>query len=68
MTVSCERVQERLSDYVDGDLGPLAMLATRLHLRYCPGCRSALASLEETLRVLKKCKRGRTEGRPPDEG
>jgi predicted anti-sigma-YlaC factor YlaD len=55
--VSCERVKERLSDYVDGDLPPLSRLFMTLHLRHCESCREVLRSLEQTLALLRRVKR-----------
>ncbi len=65
--VSCKRTQERLSDYVDGDLGPLARLAARFHLRHCEACRKTFDSLEQTLRLLREVGRRREAARGDDE-
>jgi predicted anti-sigma-YlaC factor YlaD len=56
-TVSCERIKERLSDYLDGDLPPLTRLSTAFHLRHCDACRAVLYSLEQTVCLLRRVKR-----------
>jgi anti-sigma factor RsiW len=49
---SHDDVEARLSEYLDGSLGPDERRATELHLEGCAECRQALAGLRETMNVL----------------
>jgi anti-sigma factor RsiW len=43
----------RMSDYVDGELGPLVLRRLNHHLSECHECRALLRSLRQLLAVLQ---------------
>jgi anti-sigma factor RsiW len=44
----------RLSDYLDGELGPRPLARIERHLAGCPQCLSALRGLERTLHAIRR--------------
>ncbi|NMD09723.1 MAG: hypothetical protein GYA74_00955, partial [Acidobacteria bacterium] len=46
--MSCNRIEELLPGFLDGDLGPGERAMVEDHLRTCPACASLLALLGET--------------------
>src|SRR5438093_808336 len=50
--MTCERVLEQLSDYLDGELSPAAMAGIRSHLRRCPSCEQEHEALRRTVQLL----------------
>jgi anti-sigma factor RsiW len=44
--------QDRLSDYIDGDLGSSERRRVEEHVHWCPECRRVLESLRRTLKGL----------------
>ena len=48
----CERVQELLSAYVDGELNKRRSAAVERHLAVCPSCRAMAEQLREVSRLL----------------
>jgi hypothetical protein len=50
--MTCERIEDLLSPYLEGDLGIDEMRLVDLHLEACPDCRSLLAALNETRSAL----------------
>jgi hypothetical protein len=50
--MSCERVEELLSAYLEGGLGAEDKWFMDAHLGTCPGCRALLAALTETRAAL----------------
>ncbi|MBP1633626.1 MAG: hypothetical protein H6Q10_200 [Acidobacteria bacterium] len=54
----CERLLERLSRYMDGDLPDADRRRIEEHLRGCPECEEVLHSLEHTVDLCRE------EGRP----
>ena len=44
----------RLSDYLDGELGPRPLARVERHLAGCPQCLAALRGLERTLHALHR--------------
>jgi len=50
--VDHQRAQERLSDYLDGDLSGASLEELEGHLETCDECRAELESLRQTLSVL----------------
>ncbi len=50
--MSCERIEDLLSPYLEGDLEVDEMRLVELHLEACPDCRSLLAALNETRAAL----------------
>jgi anti-sigma factor RsiW len=50
--MTCERVLELLSDYLDGELSPASMAGVRSHLRRCPGCEQEHEALRRTVQLL----------------
>ena len=51
--VTCEEVNARLSDALDGSLAPWPALKVRLHLLFCPCCRVILATLKALPRLVE---------------
>jgi hypothetical protein len=50
--MNCSKVQERLDDYIDGELDMLAHTAVREHLGGCSGCRVRLVELHDLVARL----------------
>jgi anti-sigma factor RsiW len=50
--MTCERVLELLSDYLDGELSPAAMAGVQSHLRRCPDCEQEHRALRQTVQLL----------------
>lgn len=50
--MTCERVLEQLSDYLDGELSPAGMAGVQSHLRGCPGCEQEHQALRQTVQLL----------------
>src|SRR5262249_39457910 len=50
--MTCERVLEQLSDYLDGELSPAAMAGVQSHLRRCPACEQEHQALRQTVQLL----------------
>ena len=55
----CPEVCDRLSEYLDGELGAVDRVRLALHLAACPPCATASASLDATVRALRRlaCRR-----------
>jgi anti-sigma factor RsiW len=51
----CDRIGERLSEYLDEELGTLDRARVALHLVGCPRCAAAAAGLAATIRALHRC-------------
>jgi anti-sigma factor RsiW len=50
---TCRETRERLSDYVDGDLGARTRSRVSRHLARCKHCQALLESLTRTLEQLR---------------
>jgi anti-sigma factor RsiW len=50
--MTCERVLEQLSDYLDGELSPAGMAGVQSHLRGCLGCEQEHQALRQTVQLL----------------
>jgi hypothetical protein len=50
--MNCEKVRQRLDDYLDGELDTLARRAVREHLGGCAGCRARLDELQNLVARL----------------
>lgn len=50
--MNCNKVRERLDDYLDGELDTLARSAVREHLGGCAGCRARLEALQDLVARL----------------
>jgi anti-sigma factor (TIGR02949 family) len=50
----CPEVCDRLSEYLDGEMGPVDRARLGLHLAACPPCAEASASLGATVRALHR--------------
>jgi len=50
----CEEIGERLSEYLDEELGAVDRARVALHLVACPRCAAAAASLAETIAALHR--------------
>jgi anti-sigma factor RsiW len=60
---TCRETRDRLSDYLDGDLGTRTRTRIKRHLARCEHCRALLASLTRTLDQLRSLGGG-DEGAP----
>ena len=52
--LSCGQVLERLSDYIDDELGSDARAAVEEHLRGCDGCARFGGEFRATVRALRE--------------
>ncbi len=50
----CEEVGALLSEYLDGDLGPVAYARVEVHLATCPGCARFAEELAATVAALHR--------------
>jgi anti-sigma factor RsiW len=50
--MTCERVLELLSDYIDGELSSAAVLGLQSHLKRCEGCESEHQALRRTVQLV----------------
>jgi len=50
--MTCERIEELLSAYLEGELGPAERAGIDRHLAACPGCAALLEGLREATAVL----------------
>lgn len=48
----CREVRAQLSDYLDGELEPVAASRVERHTRWCPNCRHMLRNLRRTIQGL----------------
>jgi anti-sigma factor RsiW len=48
----CQEIGDRLSEYLDQELGAVDRARVALHLTACPRCAWAAASLAETIRAV----------------
>jgi anti-sigma factor RsiW len=60
---TCQEVGDRLSEYLDEELGTLDRARLGLHLAACPRCAAAAASLAATIRAIHRAS-GFIGGRP----
>ena len=51
---TCAEVGDRLSEYLDRELGALDEARVGLHLAACPRCALAAAGLAETIRAVHR--------------
>jgi anti-sigma factor RsiW len=51
---SCEEVGDRLSEYLDQELGAMDRARVLLHLTACPRCSAALTGLAETIAAVHR--------------
>ncbi len=59
--VLCERVRERLSEYVDGELDPVVIALVDVHLAACPACHRFACELGATISALHQLRCGECE-------
>jgi len=52
-TMNCDRIRERLTQYLLGDLDEATMEEIRAHLETCDGCRAEVRKVEPTLDLLR---------------
>ena len=50
----CEEIGDRLSEYLDQELGAIDRARVALHLTACPRCACAAANLAETIRAVHR--------------
>jgi anti-sigma factor RsiW len=48
----CREVRAQMSDYLDGELEPVAAAGVERHTRWCPNCRHMLRNLRRTIQGL----------------
>jgi anti-sigma factor RsiW len=53
-STDCDRVADRLSDYLDGELDPSVARTIAVHLCRCPGCARNAAELALTIAALHR--------------
>jgi anti-sigma factor RsiW len=51
---TCREVGDRLSEYLDEELGALDRARLALHLAACPRCAEAARTLAETVRAIHR--------------
>ncbi|MDK2855893.1 MAG: hypothetical protein PWQ86_1106 [Bacillota bacterium] len=51
--MDCRAVEEKLSAYLDGQLEAKELKSVAIHLETCPSCRAELASLKETIDLVR---------------
>jgi anti-sigma factor RsiW len=49
---TCQEVGDRLSEYLDEELGAVDRARLGFHLAACPRCAAAAAALAETIRAI----------------
>jgi mycothiol system anti-sigma-R factor len=54
MKENCEKNFERISEYLDGELGRDACLQIEQHLMECSECRDCFDALKKTIALCKK--------------
>jgi len=60
---TCQEVGDRLSEYLDGELGAMDQARLDLHLVACPRCAAGARSLAATIRAVHQLA-GWVGGRP----
>jgi anti-sigma factor RsiW len=50
----CEEIGDRLSEYLDQELGAVDRARVALHLTACPRCAATATSLAETIRAVHR--------------
>jgi anti-sigma factor RsiW len=50
--MTCHRVQEHLSDYIDGELSSAAVLGVQAHLKHCEACEIEHQALRRTVQLV----------------
>jgi len=50
----CQHVVEHFSRSLEGELGPATCAELEAHMKRCPGCRAACASLRKVLAVCRQ--------------
>ncbi len=53
----CDEVDDLLSEYLDGELGPHAAARVEVHLATCGGCARLAAELAQTISALHRLRR-----------
>ncbi|MCD6294064.1 MAG: zf-HC2 domain-containing protein [Deltaproteobacteria bacterium] len=54
MKEDCKKNFERISEYLDGELGPDDCQQIEQHLEECPECRDCFDALKKTIDLCKK--------------
>ena len=57
MKEDCKKNFERISEYLDGELGHDACQQIEEHLKSCPECRACVDALKKTVDLCKKSAR-----------
>ena len=55
--MQCSGIQELISSYIDGELGPEEKEAFSFHIRSCPGCREALEEFQSVHKLFASTER-----------
>lgn len=51
----CQRLLDRICEYMDGELDASTCAQLKAHLAECPDCRSLLDSLRKTVSLYRRC-------------
>jgi len=54
MKENCKQNFEKISEYLDGELGRDVCLQIEQHLKECPDCQSCVEALKKTIDLCKK--------------
>ena len=62
MKEECKKNFERISEYLDGELGPDDCQQIEQHLKACPECRDCFDALKKTIDLCRKSAREEIPG------
>ena len=62
MKEDCKKNFERISEYLDGELGPLDCQQIEQHLMECPECQDCFDALKKTIDLCRKSAREEIPG------
>lgn len=54
MNENCQKNFEKISEYLDGELGPEECRQIERHLDDCPECRNCLQALRKTIELCRR--------------
>jgi anti-sigma factor (TIGR02949 family) len=57
MKEDCKKIFERISEYLDGELGPDACQEIEQHLMECPECMDCFDALKKSIALCRKSTR-----------
>jgi anti-sigma factor RsiW len=65
--VACQELVELITDYLEGTLPPDERARFDAHLAECPGCRTYLAQIWQTIRTLQRLDDDRLSARTKED-